>query len=93
MPVLRARAAAAGGNNKHYWTLKLSLTGAVLAALTTSGCSVAPPLPRASAAADASIPVPAARYSSVTAPYARQRPVEPLSWRERNERVAPQGGQ
>lgn len=93
MPVLYARAAAAGGENKCRWNTKLGLAGAALAALSVAGCSAAQPLPRAAAAADAGITVPAARYSSVTAPYTRQRPVEPLPWREQNERVAPQGGQ
>lgn len=41
--------------------------------------------------ADPSIRVPAASYRSVTRGYASQRPAGPLDWRERNERVAPQG--
>lgn len=90
MPVLYARAVAAGGENNRYCTTKFALAVAALAALLTAGCSAAPPLPRAAAAADPAIPVPAARYSSVTAPYTRQRPVEPLPWREQNDRVAPQ---
>ena len=90
MPVLYARAAATRGGNNQHWTAKLSLAGALLATLMAAGCSVSPPLPRAAAAADADIAVPAARYSSVTAPYTPQRPVEPLPWREQNDRVAPQ---
>lgn len=39
---------------------------------------------------DPSAPVPAARYQSALGAYERQRPVEPLPWREQNERVAPQ---
>jgi hypothetical protein len=33
---------------------------------------------------------PSATYRSVTSGYVGQRPSAPLSWRERNERVAPQ---
>lgn len=40
--------------------------------------------------ADPAVPVPATRYQSTLGPYVSQRPVEPSSWREQNERVAPQ---
>jgi hypothetical protein len=40
--------------------------------------------------ADPSAPVPATRYQSTLGTYVSQRPVEPSSWREQNERVAPQ---
>jgi hypothetical protein len=40
--------------------------------------------------ADPSAPVPTARYQSTLGTYVSQRPVEPSSWREQNERVAPQ---
>jgi len=89
MLVLRARAVAAG---KRHANAKPKLLIAALAALTLGGCAAMPPAPHL-AAADPGAPVPPVRYSSVTAPYTRQRPVEPLPWRERNERVAPQGGQ
>jgi hypothetical protein len=39
--------------------------------------------------ADPAARVPPAAYRSTLGPYARQRPVEPASWREQNERVAP----
>ena len=91
MLVLCARAAATGGKGKHHWRARFGLIAAALAALMAGGCAAAPPA-AILAAADPSTPVPAARYSSVTAPYTRQRPVEPLPWRERNERVAPQAG-
>ena len=93
MLVLFARAAATGGGNKRRWKPKLGLVGATLAALMAGGCTAIPPAPTLVAAADPRAPVPAARYSSVTAPYTRQLPVEPLPWRERNERVAPQAAQ
>jgi len=41
-------------------------------------------------AADAAAPVPASAYRPVLSGYVSQRPVEPASWREQNERVAPQ---
>jgi hypothetical protein len=89
MLVLCARAAGAG---KRCSNAKPRLLIAALAALIVGGCAVAPPPPQL-AAADPNVPVPAVRYRSVTAPYTRQRPVEPLPWRERNRSVAPQAGQ
>lgn len=89
MLVLCARAAAAGGKNNHCGTARAGLVGALLATLMVAGCA-ALPLPQAASAADSEIAVPAARYSSVTAPYTPQRPVEPLPWLEQNRRVAPQ---
>jgi hypothetical protein len=88
MLVLLARAFGAG---KRHRNTKAVLTVAALAALM-SGCAAAPPA-SVLAAADPGSPVPAVRYSSVTAPYRSQRPVEPAPWRERNERIAPQAGQ
>ena len=92
MLVLCARAAATGGKTKQYRKTRLGLIGAALAALLAGGCAAAPPA-SVLAAADPASPVPATRYSSVTAPYTPQRPVEPLPWRERNERVVPQATQ
>ncbi|HET7680861.1 MAG TPA: hypothetical protein VFK79_12105 [Xanthobacteraceae bacterium] len=92
MLVLCARAAATRGNNKPYRKARLGLIGAALAALLAGGCATAPPTSLL-APGDPGARVPAVRYSSVTAPYTRQRPVEPLPWRERNERVVPQAGQ
>jgi hypothetical protein len=40
--------------------------------------------------ADPSAPVPAARYQSSLGGTAGQRPVEPLPWREQNQRAVPQ---
>lgn len=86
MPVLHARAV------RHRRTVNAALTAAFVAALL-AGCAAAPPAPSLTAAADPAARVPATRYSSVTAPYTRQRPVEPLPWRERNQNVAPQAAQ
>jgi hypothetical protein len=38
---------------------------------------------------DPNVRVPAVSYRSTVAAYASQRPVEPRSWREQNESVAP----
>ena len=89
MLVLLARALGAG---KRHRNTKPVLIVASLAALTAGGCAAAPPA-SVLAAADPGSPVPTVRYSSVTAPYKSQRPVEPAPWRERNERIAPQAGQ
>jgi len=68
--------------------LSRAVFGLCLAALVAS-CASAPPV----ASADPSDPhvrVPAAAYQSAFERYSSQRPVEPSSWREQNERVAPQ---
>jgi hypothetical protein len=58
-----------------------------LAALS-AGCTTVRSAP---IAADPDAPVRAVRYSPVLAGYSSQRPVAPLPWRERNERVTPKG--
>jgi hypothetical protein len=65
--------------------------GAGLAlALLVAGCGAAPPAPFAGPhPADPRVRVPATAYRSTIAPYVGQRPVDPGSWREQNERVAP----
>jgi hypothetical protein len=88
MPVHFARAAAIsvgrGGAGP---------SAVVLLLLSLGGCAAPPPAASLAAAADPRALVPAARYSSVTAPYTPQRPVEPQPWLERNQRVAPQPSQ
>ena len=66
------------------------LMGVAALCLLTAACAAAPE--RISAQADPSdpaAPVPAASYRPVLRGYVSQRPVEPASWREQNERVAP----
>jgi hypothetical protein len=92
MPVLHARAAAHRGPCHRLRNAMLALIAA-LAAAVLGACAAPPPAPSLAAAADPGAKVAATRYSSVTAPYTRQRPVEPLPWRERNQRVAPGAGQ
>jgi hypothetical protein len=66
------------------------------AALAISGCAAPPVAP--AVGPDPSNPAartPAVDYRSTTAPYSSRRPVEPgpspeQSWREQNERAAPQ---
>jgi hypothetical protein len=58
--------------------------------LAVGGCTTAPRLHAfADDPADPSARVPATRYRSVLGSYTSLRPVEPLPWREQNERLAP----
>ena len=61
------------------------VAGVILSACSATTLPGAAPHP-----ADPAARVPAASYRSVTSGYTSQRPVEPLPWRERNERVRPQ---
>jgi hypothetical protein len=63
---------------------------AIAALLLASACK---PLTSPVAGTDPSdpdAPAPRVRAQSPLATYSSQRPVEPASWREQNERVAPQ---
>lgn len=62
----------------------------VVFAAVLGGCSVAASNDARPHPADARVRVPAAAYRNVTSGYASQRPADPQSWRERNERVTPQ---
>jgi hypothetical protein len=64
----------------------------VMPALLAAGCSFTPPsTPHAGPdPADAGAPVRPVTDVSVLGPYRSFRPVVPSSWREQNERVAPQ---
>jgi len=58
--------------------------------LLTQGCAAIPPRPIVGAeASDPDARVPPAAYRPVLGNYSSQRPVEPMPWRERNDRVAP----
>ena len=61
-----------------------------LAALA-AGCTTASFSTDCGRPADPDAPVRAVRYSPVLAGYSSQRPVAPMPWRERNERVTPKG--
>lgn len=64
--------------------------GVTVLSLLAGACSAAPERFSAGlAAADASARVPVATYRSVVRGYVSQRPVEPVSWQQQNERVAP----
>jgi hypothetical protein len=55
------------------------------------GCASPPAAPKhALKAADPDVPVRPASYRPVLGIYTSQRPTEPSSWRERNERVTPE---
>lgn len=63
----------------------LAVAGAALAA-----CANPPPVVQSGPdPADPAAPVASSRYTPVTAGTADYRPVEPGSWRDMNERVAP----
>jgi hypothetical protein len=58
--------------------------------LAVGACTTAPRLHAfADSPADPSARVPATGYRSVLGSYTSLRPVEPLPWREQNERVTP----
>ena len=58
--------------------------------LMAAACTPSPEwLAGAATAADPAARVPATRYRAVLSGYTSQRPVDPASWREQNERVAP----
>jgi hypothetical protein len=64
--------------------------GLTAVALLIQGCAPIPPRPFQGAnAADPAARVRAMTYRPVLGTYTSQRPVDPASWRERNERVAP----
>lgn len=68
------------------------LAGALLLTLALAGCATGPGAPLAAAdPSDPDAPVRAVRYTPVLAGYTSQRPVAPMPWRERNERVTPKG--
>jgi hypothetical protein len=65
--------------------------GLLLAAMLAQGCASAPPAPLAGPnPADPGATVPPARYGGTLGPYVGARPVEAGSWREQNERIAPE---
>jgi hypothetical protein len=67
-----------------------ALAAAASAALLMQACSPLPPAPFAGPdPSDPRARVPAVAYRPAVAPYASQRPVEPLPWREQNDRIAP----
>jgi len=70
------------------WRYRLPAVLAV--AFLIEGCAATPPRPfDGDKASDPDFRVPPAAYRPVLGDYSSQRPVEPLPWRERNDRVAP----
>jgi hypothetical protein len=64
---------------------------AIALALLASACAAVPTAPIAGPdPADPDARVAATGYRSTIEPYESRRPVEPVPWRERNERVSPQ---
>ena len=82
---LRVRSAALTRQGR---ALRLAAIG-LLAALA-QGCSAITASPFSGPdPSDPTVRVPTVSYRSTIAAYASQRPVEPRSWRDQNERVAP----
>lgn len=61
-------------------------------AVVLSSCAEFPAIQVGADPADPRAPVPLSRYTPVTAGTADYRPVEPKSWIQQNERVAPRNG-
>jgi hypothetical protein len=67
------------------------LAVALLLAVLAHGCTGLPPAPVAGPdPSDPRVRTPSATYSSPFGSYVSRRPVEPASWRQLNEQVAPQ---
>jgi len=54
-----------------------------------AGCAQTPPRLAGPDPSDPLAPARPAAYRSVIGPYASRRPVEPSSWRDQNDRIAP----
>lgn len=64
-------------------------SAATTISLLLAACGTAPPFHHNVRSADPRASVPAVNYNSAVRGYISQRPVEPGSWREQNERVTP----
>ena len=63
---------------------------AALWALLASGCTSTPPVVTTAAAPESpNVGIRPTSYSPVLAPYTPRRPVDPKSWRDMNEEIAP----
>jgi PBP1b-binding outer membrane lipoprotein LpoB len=69
------------------WTMHIASVFAL--ALLVAACARAPAAQVAQDPANPLVPVPPVSHKSAIGTYQSQRPVEPGSWREQNERVAP----
>jgi hypothetical protein len=90
-PLQAMRSAVCGGAD----ALRRFVPIAVLlaAALPIAGCTAPPPPLAGADPADPAARVAAAGYRSTLSGYRSQRPVEPGSWIEQNQRVAPENKQ
>jgi hypothetical protein len=86
-----ARTRAAGfGRQRMHSIRRFAALVAAAAVAALAACSPPPPVPFAGPdPSDPRARVPAVAYRPAVAPYASQRPVEPLPWRERNDGIAP----
>lgn len=80
---------AAAMRRASLWRYRLPAVLAA-AAFLIQGCAATPPRPfSGDDASDPNAGVPPTGYRPVLGNYSTQRPVEPLPWRERNDRAAP----
>jgi hypothetical protein len=87
---VRTRAAAFGRQLVTSIQRIAAVTAGASVVLLAQACSPPPPAPFAGPdPSDPRARVPAVAYRPAVAPYASQRPVEPLPWREQNDRIAP----
>ena len=86
-----ARASGASGRRQLFLSSRTVFwTGLLLAPLLLQGCAGTPAAPVTSRdPVDPGARTKPVAYRSVIGPYASQRPTDPGTWREQNERVAP----
>jgi hypothetical protein len=76
-------------SEEDYFVMKFVVLAALLGSLAAA-CSALPDRPQAGAdPSDPHARVSAVAYRSTIGPYVSQRPVEPKSWQQQNERAAP----
>ena len=66
-----------------------TMLAAAAIAMVPAACSQLPPSPAGPDPSDPQARTRPATYRPVIGPYASQRPVEPLPWRDQNDRIAP----
>ena len=71
-------------------TVHASFRISVVFLLTVAAAGCGTTAPQQIAAADPAVRVPATGYNPTLGRYTSLRPVEPLSWREQNDRLMPQ---
>jgi len=73
----------------HVWRRRAAAIAATALAAMLAACSQAPQRFLAPDPSDPRAPAAPAAYRPVLGAYESQRPVEPQSWRDQNDRIAP----